>query len=361
MESLRHSPLETTLQASGAEFAERRGCRLAERFGAVEAEYNAVRQVAGVFDRTDRAFLAARGPDTKSLLHRLLSNDIQGLEPGQGRYATLLTPQGHMVAEMTVLALDDEFLLETDAARLEPLVAALDRYIIADDVTLEERSNALTALAVEGPAAGKLLRAAGTTALPAQELEHNEARLGGADVRIVRLSETGEEGFRLVVAKELAQKLWNALTAARQEVSWQPVGFAAYNILRTEAGLPQVGAELSERTLPPEVGLEARAISYNKGCYPGQEIIERIRSRGHVNRKLTGLLLGAEAASGDRLLADGKEVGEITTAVYSPRLGRPIALAYVRAEYRQPGTRLALPSGATAEVVDLPFYRRATP
>ena len=118
---------------------------------------------------------------------------------------------------------------------------------------------------------------------------------------------------------------------------------------------------MDERTLPPEAVLEARAISYNKGCYVGQEIIERIRSRGHVNRRLTGLLLdGALPPAGAKLLRDGKEVGVITTAVESPTLGRAIALGYLRREHWQPGTRLEVEGGATAAVAELPFVRPAS-
>jgi len=136
------------------------------------------------------------------------------------------------------------------------------------------------------------------------------------------------------------------------------VGLAALNVLRTEAGIPWYGAELQDTTLPVEAGLESRAISYTKGCYVGQEIIERIRSRGHVNRKLMGLLLeGAGVpAVGTKLIVEGKEAGEITTAVYSPTFGRAIALAYVRREYFNPGTRLEIASGGTAEVTALPFF-----
>ena len=140
----------------------------------------------------------------------------------------------------------------------------------------------------------------------------------------------------------------------------KPVGHAALNILRTEAGIPWYGAELNEQTLPPEAGLEQRAISYTKGCYLGQEIVERIRSRGHVNRKLVGLVLGGASlpAAGAKLRRDGKEVGHVTTAVHSPTLGRAIALGYVRREHLEPGTRLEVEGGGTAEVTTLPFYHR---
>ncbi|MBI2956258.1 MAG: aminomethyl transferase family protein, partial [Acidobacteria bacterium] len=291
MTAERSSALEATLGALGARFASVRGCRVPEQFGDVAAECRAVRQSAGVIDRSDRAYLTASGPDAASYLQRMTSNDIEGLAPGQGCYALQLTAHGHIVADFYALRMGDHVLLETDWVRREPLREILEKHIVADEVELADQSEQLAALAVEGPAAGKLLTAAGAVALPGKELNHTWVKLGETPVLIVRLSETGEEGYRLIFVVEYAQNLWDALVAAQGVVPWQPVGHAALNILRTEAGLPWYGVDLDDRTLPPEAGLETRAISYTKGCYLGQEIIERIRSRGHVNRQLVGLLL----------------------------------------------------------------------
>jgi len=185
-------------------------------------------------------------------------------------------------------------------------------------------------------------------------------KLGDAPTLILRVSETGEEGFRLIFVVEYAQNIWDALAAVQQVAPWKPVGHAAWNILRTEAGVPWYGVDMDERTLPPEAALEARALSYSKGCYVGQEIIERIRSRGHVNRRLAGLRLqGARPAAGAKLLREGKEVGVLTTVVESPTLGGAIALGIVRREQLEPGTRLEVEGGGAAEVAALPFYQRS--
>jgi len=357
----RRSPLEASYQKLGAQFASVRGARVPERFGDVAEECRAARATAGVCDRADRVHLTASGPDAKAFLHRMLSNDVAKLAAGEGCYATLLTVQGHMLAELYVLRMPDHLLLETDVSAGERLRGTLDKYIIADDVTVEDRGQQLAALSVEGPLAGRLLAAAGAASLPGEELNHTWAKLADAPALVVRLSETGQEGYRLIFAVEYAQNVWDALLAQQSAVAWKPLGHAALNILRTEAGLPWYGVDMDERTLPPEAALEARAISYNKGCYVGQEIIERIRSRGHVNRRLTGLLLaGALPAAGAKLLRDGKEVGVITTAVESPTLGRALALGYLRREHWQPGTRLEVEGGATAAVAELPFVRPAS-
>ncbi|HSC78626.1 MAG TPA: aminomethyltransferase family protein [Candidatus Acidoferrales bacterium] len=362
MSEERRSALEATLESAGARFASLRGVRVAESFGDVAAEVRAVRGAAGVMDRNDRAYLTASGPDAASFLQRMTSNEISGLEPGQGRYGLQLNAQGHIVADFYSLRMDDHVLLETDWARREPLREVLEKHIIADDVEVRDASERLASLSVEGPQSERLLKAAlSQGVIPGSELNHAWVRLHDSPVLAVRLSETGEEGFRLIFVVEYAQNVWEALVAQRRHVDWKPVGHAALNILRTEAGIPWYGAELTEQTLPPEAGLEQRAISYTKGCYLGQEIIERIRSRGHVNRRLVGLTLeGVGPVAGAKLLREGKEVGVITTAVHSPTLGLGIALGYARREQGEVGTRLEVEGGGAAEVAALPFYQKAT-
>ena len=364
MSEERRSALEATLTALGAQFGSWRGCRVAERYGDVEAEVRAVRQGAGVIDRTDRAFLTASGPDAADYLHRMTSNEVSGLEAGQGRYSLQLDAQGHIIADFHLLRMDDHVLLEVDWLRRGPLREVLEKYIVADDVEMADASGQLAELSVEGPQSGKLLKAAlSQGVLPGAELNHAWVRFGETPVLVVKVSETGEESYGLIFVVEYAQNVWEALSAQRRAVAWKPVGYAALNILRTEAGIPWYDADIDERTLPPEAGLEQRAISYTKGCYLGQEVIERIRSRGHVNRKLTGLRLSLRGSAlppaGAKLLSDGKEVGHITTAVHSPTLGAAIALGYVRREHLEAGTRLGVEGGGPAEVAALPFYRAA--
>lgn len=355
----RHSPLEGIHQTLGAEFASLRGCRVPGRYTSLEDECRAVRETAGVMDRCDRGLLTAAGPDAQRFLHGMVTNQVKELSPGEGNYSLHLNTQGHMVADFHLLRMPDHFLLEIPFDRVEPLRAALDRYIIADDVELTDRSDQLSVLSVEGPHSGKLLQAAGAATLPGKEFGHGWMELGGTPVLIVHLSETGEEGYRLIFVNENAGKVWDTLTAKQNEVPWKPAGHAALNVLRTEAGIPWYGAELTENTLPPEARLEQRAINYDKGCYIGQEIIERIRSRGSVNRLLTGLFLEGNSlpAPGAKLLAGEKEAGWLTTVVHSPTLGRVIALGYVQREHAAPENQLTLAGGGTAKVTLLPFLR----
>jgi folate-binding protein YgfZ len=355
----RRPPLETTYLQLGATWTTASGCVLPERFSEVTQECRAVREGAGVIDRSDRAWLEATGDDAVRFVHGMVSNQVKELAPGDGRYALLLDAHGHILADLYALRLVEGLLLETHWSLKERVRETLEKFIIADDVELFDRSDRLTALSVEGPAAGKLLTVAGAARLPTGEGNHSETQLADAPLRIVRVSETGEDGYRLVFAVEHAPNVWEALAGQRDAAAWQPVGHAALNVLRVEAGIPRYGVDVDERTLPPEAGLEARAISYNKGCYVGQETVERIRSRGHVNRRLVGLQLPGDSlpAPGAKLSADGKEVGWITSAVESPSLGC-IALGYVRREYLASGTKLALEGNQQAKVAELPFRRR---
>src|SRR3989338_771375 len=192
----RRSPLEATYQSLGARFAGVRGARLPERFGDAAEECRAVRSGAGVIDRSDRVHLTANGPDAKAFLHRMLSNDVARLAAGQGCYATLLNPQGHMLADLYALQMDDHLLLETDVSAAARLREWLDKYIIADDVTVEDRGAQMGARGAEGPQAAKLLAAAGAGALPGAELHHAWAKLGEAAAPVLRVGETGEESYR---------------------------------------------------------------------------------------------------------------------------------------------------------------------
>ena len=242
----RRSVLEATLASAGAKFASVRGCRVTEHFGDVEAEVRAVREAAGVIDRSDRAYLTASGPDAASFLQRMTSNEVSGLEPGQGRYALQLDAQGHIIADFYLLRMDDHILLETDWARREPLREILERHIIADEVEISDASDQLALLSVEGPQSGRLLKAAlSQGVLPGKEMNHAWVRFGETPVLVVRLSETGEEGYRLIFVVEYAQNIWEALEAQRRHVEWKPVGHAALNILRTEANVAPAEASVA--------------------------------------------------------------------------------------------------------------------
>jgi folate-binding protein YgfZ len=289
----------------------------------------------------------------------MLSNDVQSLQPGQGCAATLLTEQGRIVADLHVYALDTSFLIDVDARIKDKMIEALDRFIIADDVEMQDLSEQQLTLAIQGPLASQVLEAAGATLALENAFQHVEATLANTAVRLIRVDDTGAGGYELLVPTPQAEAVWQVVIQAGEPLGACPVGMTALNILRVEAGIPWYGLDMDEGRIVLEVGM-AQAISFNKGCYLGQEIVERVSARGRVNRKLSGLLIQADTPphSGDKLFYDGQEVGWITSTVLSPRLGRPIALGYVRREHLNPGTQLRIDSHGTpmiAEVTVLPF------
>ncbi len=354
------SPLAEYHLSRGATLAEYHGASVPARYSEVGKEHAAVRRAAGIFDLSFRARFAARGQDRVSFLHNMLSNDVKCLAPGQGVYATLLDIKGHILADLRVYCEAERILVETDADLRGKTMQALDRYIIMDDVSLEPLR--WFGLGVQGPRSAELIAKSLNTAVSALA-EFGHLYSSGQGLHIVRATSTGEEGYEVWVSLddgvERARALWQTVMAEATPFAASPCGIEALEVLRIEAGIPRYGVDFGEDTLPLEAGL-LNALSFTKGCYPGQEIVERARSRGHVNWKLVGVVLGGESPpqAGEKMIAEGREVGEVTSACFSLSLNCPVALAYVRREVSQPGTRLTLASGAAAEVRELPFYLR---
>jgi len=352
------SPLADYHVSQGAILGEYHGAIVPARFSNFRDEHLAVRQAAGLFDFSFRAKFAMTGEHRVRFLQGMVTNDVKSLTPGHGTYATMLNAQGHILADLRIYCAEDRFLIDTDADLCAKAMHSLKRYIIADRVALEPLP--VFALAFQGPRARPLLEKTLHLDLPAmEELDHFASNYAGFPVRVVRASSTGEEGFEVWMSEKAMMGVWGAACGQAPTYDMLPCGTEALESLRIEAGIPSYGAELAEDTLLLEAGL-LNAVSFTKGCYLGQEIVERARSRGHVNWKLVGLTIDAAQppAPGEKLTAAEKQIGEITSACASPTLGRIIALAYVRREAAEPGTRLTLASGTPAQVVALPFYRR---
>lgn len=322
-------------------------------------EHSAVRNAAGLFDFSFRSKFTAKGSDRVRFLHGMISNDVKGLAPGRGNYATLLDARGHILADLYIYCEEDQFIIDTDADLIEKVLQTLGRYNIGGRTPLERMN--ISALSIQGPKARAILQSALGGELPGpEEFSHISMKLAGQSVRVARAGNTGEEGYEVWAEGAALQIVSNALLerGSHEGLIW--CGCHALEILRIEAGVAEYGAELAEDTLPLEAGL-FNALSFNKGCYIGQEIVERARSRGRVNWNLAGLTIEASQApkAGEKILHDGKEIGEITSACVSPSLMKTIALAYLRKEVSEPGTGLALASGPAAFVTIIPFYQRA--
>ncbi len=323
-----------------------------------------VRDGAGLFALPDRGLLEVRGSDRVRWLDGMLTADVKRLAQrggGAGCPALLLTHRGAIVADFHVACFEDALLLECAQSALAPGRAALEKRIIADDVVLVDRSDEHAVLGLEGSRAPEILaRALDAGAVPEADAWQT-VEIAGASVLVAGFGWSGERAFVLRARVAEREEVERALAGAADVLAIGLVrGDAALlEILRVEAGIPAFGTELDEDVLPPEARLE-RAVAVNKGCYVGQEIVARLRSRGQVNHLLVGLR--AEGASappvGAALSVAGRTTGEITSAVVSPEAG-PIALAFVRREHSEAGTRVDF-DGGSALVAPLPFIASAS-
>jgi len=327
-------------------------------YGDATAEYDAVRRRVGLLDRADRGLIEATGRDRAAFLHALLSNEIKALTPGQGCAATLLDIHGKVQVTLLVWVLDDRIVLVTPPGMAATTYEQLDKYLFAEKVALEDVSGSRTLLMLAGPEAPALVTRLTGAALPDAPWSHAAAVLDGSEVRLVRgARETGEPEVWLTSDAAAGAPVWEALIAAGA----RPVGQTALETLRIEAGTPRFGRDVDPSVLLPEIPFDA-LVSQTKGCYPGQEVVVRIRDRGHVNRHLRGLLLdGVDVPeAGAEVWADAGSIGRITSVTRSPALGRAVALAFVRRSHAEPGTRVEVRSDGRAlgaSVSALPFAR----
>jgi aminomethyltransferase len=357
------SPLLELHRASGATIGEFFGTKLPARFGEFAEEYSALRRAVALVDTNFRATFSFAGPDRNRYLNALLTSNVRDLKPGQGTVGLLLNPQGHILAEVETFALEPRILALSHAMVGERTYSTFEKFIIMDDVELEDVTPLTGTLDLVGPRAAKLLSELGVSNFADMPLRsHKEVKLGQIHCRIVRQEAAGEPAAMLIVNREYLANLWRDLSARVRAVGGAPAGLEALNIFRLEFGAPWFGVDYGDKQIPHEAGLEHSHISYEKGCYTGQEIVERVRSRGHVNRRLTELQFSATVAPspGTNLLHDGNEAGSVTSTGYSPLLGRAIGLGYVRREHSAIGTRLDA-SGVPTEVIAPPLQTKKTP
>jgi folate-binding protein YgfZ len=322
--------------------------------------YRAVSDRVGWVDRSDRVRLDFQGPDRVRFLQNLTTNDVKRLAPGRGCEAFVTSPQGRTLAFVTLLVAEDRILLRTEPGSLPALVPHLQKYGALDDVTWDDVGPRTFEYHLAGPLAGKLLGKLGLVAPAEGDLVHLEARIAEVSVRIVREEPTGRPGWTLIGDLAGAPPVAGALRAAGGPLGLVEVDAPTFDALRIEAGTPLSGLDVTPENLPQEVGRDARAINFVKGCYLGQETVARLDALGHVNKLLKGLRVEAEEVPppGTALEAEGKKVGTVTSSAVSPGWGRPLALGYVRVAQAVAGTELALAldgSRPVAVVTDLPM------
>jgi aminomethyltransferase len=343
----------------GAGFRQFAGWEIPDNYGDAEAEYNAALRSVGAVDLSWLGKLRLFGRDRVRYLHNMLSNDIKALAPGKGLYAALLTHQGKLESDLFVYAAEEEFWLECMPAGIQRLRQTLAKYIVADVVSVEETTDSYAILSLQGPSARGAMEE--TIGLKLEDMAHLQHRAspGPGGIRIVRHDRGVCAGYDLWLPVDDAPAVWNQWIGN----SIQPVGLQALDRLRTEAGIPWFGVDMDERRLPMEMGLDS-AISLTKGCYRGQEIVARVTYRGKLERGFAAVALDVAEPppGGAEIRAGGEKAGEVTSAVFSPRLGNALALAILKSEYRQPGTPVEVQVGNQqshpGHVVALPVTSR---
>jgi folate-binding protein YgfZ len=352
-------PLHDVHAGLGATFRELDGWEVPAHYGDGAAECRALHAHTGVADRSMLGKVTVTGRDRQAFLQGMLTNDVKALAPGQGAGAAFLDAHGKVMALLHVYALEDRVLIELPPSLTEKTLERLDHFLISEKVYFEAVDATFAVFAVQGPNASRVLSALAGREIALAPFAHAEVEIAGEPVRVINRREGNVQGFHCWTASAHGGALWHALVAAGA----LPVGMDAIDTLRVEAGVPWYGHDVDETLIFPETRLES-LVSFTKGCYIGQEVVARVKYRGHVNRALSGLVLDGDRvpASGARVVAEGKDVGRITSAVWSPALGHPIALGYVRREHFEPGSSLEVDEGGQvrhARVAALPFTEPA--
>ena len=358
----KESPFVKIHRSSGAEFSEENGWLLPSHFGDPLREYQTVRSKVGLIDLCHRGILRFTGPDRISFLQGMVSNDVKALADGEGFPAAILNVQGKILADTRILCGSDFMLLDLWEFLKDKILDHLNHYLIADEVEITDLTAHWGILSFQGPKARSFLTELfADDKLPTREHSHCALSIGGAQLRVIRSTHTGNEGYDLLAEIKTLSAIFPRIQALTENFSARWIGSQALEILRIEAAIPRYGIDMNEDNLLLETGLE-QAVSFQKGCYLGQEVLERIRSRGHVNRRLAGMVLEGDAPAGrnDAVHSGEKEIGRVTSSTFSPFLNRPIALGYIHRNYLEPGIPLLIHHNSktiAAKVAPLPFYR----
>ena len=376
------SPLEETHTRLGGKMFVQDGWSVPANYGDTLLEYASVREGGvGVIDLSPRGRMLVNGTEAIQFLNGLITNDMKTLAKNSWMPAAFPNVQGRLIASVRVIRLPDEetdqtspaelprreaqenisptFLIDTEPATHERVLKTIERFTLAGDFRVRDVTAPTALLTVQGKKSASTVRlvlgetAAGLAANGALQIVWQES-----EVTILRATHTGEDGFDLILNAGAASSLWDALHAAGA----RPVGYDALEILRIEAGLPRYGIDMDETNVVTEAALDD-AVSYTKGCYVGQEIIARIKYRGHVAKKLSGIKFNqpvkVEAGAAIKSI-DNKEIGRVTSTTYSPHLGRTVALGYLKYDYLTPDTSVKILAGdeeLPAQVTELPFVR----
>jgi folate-binding protein YgfZ len=327
------------------------GVETALSYGSAAAELKALRSACGVFALPWRSQISVTGKDRVRWLHNMVTNNVRDLAVNRGNYNFVLNAQGRILGDVYIFNRGESLVLHTDSRQVDTLISVMKRFIIMDKVELAPVDRPLTALGVCGPQAEKILAAAGIDAAGTLPLEMRDLVVDGSAITLASGPVKKPGWFELWLDAAHAQDLWTRLVNAGA----QPVGAEALEMWRVLRGIPNYGQDIRDRDLPQETG-QAEALNFTKGCYIGQEIVERIRSRGQVHRQFTGFEFPGPAPVLGKYESDGRALAEITSVARVPTATgeRNIGLGYVRREALASGPQIDL-SAVAAKIVELPF------
>ena len=356
------SPLIEEHRIAHARLGDFAGCILPEGFSTFDDEYRAARHAAALFDTSGHVNANFTGRDRVKYLHAITSNNVKDLASDRGTLALLLSPQGRILAELEIYALAERVLVRSHVSLREQTLATLKKYILGSQVKLEDVTDSTGSLAVEGPHAIDIVRkVCGTNLQELSNMAVVDISVDGIGCQMIAKSHFGQPGAEFLASRDSLPQLWHRLRSAVSDAGGAPIGMVALNSLRLEAGVPWFPVDFNDSVIPHEAAVEGTHISFNKGCYTGQEIVERVRSRGHVNRKRVMLKFSSALPPlpGTKLRAGDAEVGSVTSSAYSPATGTAIGMGYVRREHNAPGSALEY-DGGTAVVADQPAAEGAS-
>jgi folate-binding protein YgfZ len=347
------TPLAAHHKSSGANLGAWFGCALPDDFGDWQHEHEIAKSTVALVDKNYLAYFSFTGPDRARYLNAILTNNIKDLQPGQGNISLLLNPQGRILAEIETQAEPDRLLCISHAMIRAHLAETLEKFIIMDDVTLTDETDRNAKLSLVGPQTTHLVRELVPNANLDALADFNtvDAQINSIACAITKSSFASTPSADIRVDRKDVEQLWSFLAQKTRAANGGPVGYKALNALRLENSIPWFGYDFGEKQIPHEAGLENSHISYTKGCYTGQEIVERVRSRGQVNRRRVALRFpntNNPPPAGTILSADSKEVGAVTSSSPLPRQTDSIGMGYARKESAAPATELSFVTPQTS-------------
>lgn len=363
---MKKSPIYNLHLKNNVEFKEESGWLIPKRFNEVNKEISNVRNNQGMIDLSHRGKLRLSGKEHIKFLQGMLSNDIERLIDGKGLYATILTVKGKIISDMRVFKNNDFVSLDLEPGLNFKIKDHLLKFRLSYKAEIEDITDGYSLFHLCGPRIDQFLNSVLSSDISGlNENDFSTKKLNETQLTVIKVNRTGEKGFDLMFKSQDAQNVWTDLLEKGKEYNLKPFGLDAYEILRIEAGIPIYGKDFDETTIPIEAGLWT-ALSFEKGCYVGQEVIARIKWRGRVNWHLMGFIVEGDntVSTNNKILNGNKEIGRVTSAAFSPTLSGNIALGYIRREFKEPGTEVQIQLNnnlfAKAKVVELPFLNNFT-